>query len=69
MFIEFDLNRNDFDALMRHCQTYRPETGDSREDQRLLDALEALLEAMQGQISPLTAENQEPRPPRSMACT
>jgi hypothetical protein len=48
MFIEFDLNRNDFDALMRHCQTYRPETGDSREDQRLLDALEALLEAMRG---------------------
>lgn len=47
MFIEFDLNRNDFDALTRHCQTHRPETGDAREDQRLLDALEALLEAMQ----------------------
>ncbi|MCU0123546.1 hypothetical protein N8H41_06095 [Pseudomonas vlassakiae] len=47
MFIEFDLNRNDFDALMRHCQTHRPSTGDAREDQRLLDALEALLEAMQ----------------------
>ncbi|MFJ4156208.1 hypothetical protein ACIPZF_15610 [Pseudomonas sp. NPDC089752] len=47
MFIEFDLNRNDFDALMRHCLTYRPETGDAREDQRLLDALETLLEAMQ----------------------
>lgn len=47
MFIEFDLNRNNFDALMRHCQTHRPSTGDAREDQRLLDALEALLEAMQ----------------------
>lgn len=46
MFIEFDLNRNDFDALMRHCQTFRPATGDAREDQRLLDGLEALLEAM-----------------------
>lgn len=44
MFIQFDLNRNDFDALMRHCQTHRPSTGDAREDQRLLDAL---LEAMQ----------------------
>ena len=47
MFIEFDLNRNDFDALMRHCQSHRPNTGDTREDQRLLDALEALSEAMQ----------------------
>ncbi|UVL91797.1 hypothetical protein [Pseudomonas sichuanensis] len=46
MFIEFDLNRNDFDALMRHCQTFQPDTGDAREDQRLLDGLEALLEAM-----------------------
>lgn len=44
MFIEFDLNRNDFDTLMRHCQTHRPSTGDAREDQRLL---EALLKAMQ----------------------
>lgn len=47
MFIEFDLNLNDFDALMRHCQTHRPSTGDAREDQRLLDALETILEAMQ----------------------
>ncbi len=46
MFIEFDLNRNDFDALMRHCLTFRPDTGDPREDQRLLDGLQALLEAM-----------------------
>ncbi|KPZ27223.1 hypothetical protein [Pseudomonas coronafaciens] len=59
MFIEFDLNRNGFDALMRHCQTYRLETGDAREDQRLLDALEALLEAMQ--VSDQSADEcQEP---------
>lgn len=47
MFIEFGLNRNDFDALIRHCQTHRPNTGDTREDQRLLDAFQALVEAMQ----------------------
>lgn len=47
MFIEFDLNRNDFDALVRHCQTFSPDTGDAHEDRRLLDALETLLEAMQ----------------------
>jgi len=46
MLIQFDLNHNDFDALLRHCQTFTPKTDDPREDQRLRDALEALMEAM-----------------------
>ncbi|VVM69188.1 hypothetical protein PS631_01714 [Pseudomonas fluorescens] len=47
MFIEFDLNHNDRDALLRHCQSYRPASGDAREDRRLLDALEALAQALE----------------------
>lgn len=46
MLIEFDLNHNDLDALLRHCETFRPCTDDPREDRRLMDALEALAEAM-----------------------
>lgn len=42
MHIEFDLNQNDLEALLRHCETQRPTSGDAREDQRLQDALEAL---------------------------
>lgn len=46
MHIEFDLNQNDLEALLRHCQTQRPASGDAREDQRLQDALEALEQAL-----------------------
>ncbi len=27
MLVQFDLNQNDLDALLRHCQTLRPTTG------------------------------------------
>jgi hypothetical protein len=37
--IVFDLNRNDSDALLRHIDAFRPESGDIREDARLRDAL------------------------------
>lgn len=47
MHIEFDLNQNDAEALLRHCLSHRPASDDPREDQRLLDALEALGEALQ----------------------
>jgi hypothetical protein len=46
MHIELDLNHNDRDALLRHCQTFVPGSGDAREDGRLADALEALCAAL-----------------------
>lgn len=46
MYIQFDLNQNDLEALLRHCESFKPASGDVREDQRLGDALEALQEAL-----------------------
>ena len=47
MLVEFDLNQNDRDALLRHCQSFVPSSGDIREDRRLADALEVLAEALE----------------------
>lgn len=47
VLVEFDLNHNDRDALLRHCQSFQPATGDPREDARLADALAALQEALE----------------------
>ncbi|WP_156030409.1 hypothetical protein [Pseudomonas sp. WCS374] len=46
MLVEFDLNQNDMEALLRHCESFQPVSGDIRDDQRLEDALEALREAL-----------------------
>ncbi|MNH32107.1 hypothetical protein D3C79_925270 [compost metagenome] len=46
MHVDFDLNQNDSDALLRHCRTFIPCSGDAREDRRLADALELLAEAL-----------------------
>lgn len=46
MQVDFDLNRNDAEALLQHCLEHTPATGDSREDSRLRDALEALKDAI-----------------------
>ncbi|CAM3462022.1 hypothetical protein PSPL106493_24715 [Pseudomonas plecoglossicida] len=46
MHVECDLNQNDLEALLRHCESFKPASGDVREDHRLADALEALLEAL-----------------------
>lgn len=46
MHVELDLNQNDLEALLRHFEAFRPDSGDPREDQRLADALEALEEAL-----------------------
>jgi hypothetical protein len=46
MLVQFDLNQNDRDALLRHCLAFRPASGDGREDARLVDALEALEQAL-----------------------
>lgn len=47
MLIQLDLNQNDLEGLLRHCQTHKPGPGDARENQRLADALEALEEALE----------------------
>lgn len=46
MHIQLDLNHNDRDALLRHCQVFVPCSGDAREDARLTDTLEALASAL-----------------------
>lgn len=47
MLIQLNLNINDCEALLRHCQSFCPEPGDAREDRRLADALEELAEQVQ----------------------
>jgi len=44
--IEFDLNSNDAQALLRHCESYVPTDDDPREMRRLQAALESLREAL-----------------------
>ena len=50
MHIQLDLNRNDLDALLRHCREFSPRTGDAREDARLVDALQSLAEGLEEAI-------------------
>ena len=49
--IELDLNTNDKEALLRHCQSFRTASDDPREDHRLADALEALKEALEHDLA------------------
>jgi hypothetical protein len=44
--ITFDLNTNDAEALLRHAQAFKPNSGDAREDRRLCEALLDLKEAL-----------------------
>ncbi|MDR7283175.1 hypothetical protein J2X84_001999 [Pseudomonas corrugata] len=44
--IIFDLNRNDSEALLRHVDAFRPESGDIREDARLREAMLELRPAL-----------------------
>jgi len=44
--IEFDLNTNDCEALLRHCESFVPEGDDPKEKQRLLAGLDVLREAL-----------------------
>jgi hypothetical protein len=44
--ITFDLNTNDAEALLRHAQTFQPDSGDAREDRRLREALFDLRDAL-----------------------
>ena len=44
--IVFDLNRNDSEALLRHTEVFKPNSGDVREDARLREALLELRAAL-----------------------
>ncbi|SDO41676.1 hypothetical protein SAMN04490202_0822 [Pseudomonas reinekei] len=44
--IIFDLNTNDTEALLRHVEAFKPNSGDAREDSRLREALFELKEAL-----------------------
>lgn len=44
--IEFDLNTNDTETLLRHCESFVPTSDDPREARRLEAALKALSEAL-----------------------
>jgi hypothetical protein len=44
--IEFDLNTNDAEALLRHSESFVSTGDDPRENRRLEAALEALREAL-----------------------
>lgn len=48
--ITFDLNTNDAEALLRHCEQFIPQSGDAREDRRLEDALHTLAEALRAHL-------------------
>jgi len=50
MLIEFELNTNDAEALLRHALSFKPSTDDPRENARLTEALEALSEVLSAQI-------------------
>ncbi|WP_304639661.1 hypothetical protein [Pseudomonas sp.] len=45
--INLELNINDAEALLRHAKSYKPSSGDFREDCRLCDALSELAEAIE----------------------
>ncbi|MCU1720524.1 hypothetical protein [Pseudomonas sp. 5P_5.1_Bac1] len=47
MLVEFDLNTNDLEALLRHARAFQPETDDARENRRLTDALDQLADALE----------------------
>ncbi|THF34456.1 DUF2384 domain-containing protein [Pseudomonas atacamensis] len=51
MLIQLDLNMNDAQALLHHCNEYQPNSGDLREDARLKESLETLVAALGDAIS------------------
>lgn len=48
--ITFDLNTNDAEALLRHVEEFRPNSGDSREDARLREAMHELKDALMSHL-------------------
>lgn len=49
--IELDLSRNYAEALLHHARTFKPTSGDPRDDMRLADALEDLAAAIEQHFS------------------
>lgn len=45
--IVFDLTTNCAESLLHHARTYQPDSGDCRDDSRLRDALDDLVEALE----------------------
>ncbi len=45
--IVLDLNRSYAEALLHHAKEFQPASGDPREDMRLRDALDDLVEAIE----------------------
>lgn len=52
MLIEFDINMNDAETLLRHCNEHQPNSEDSRENARLKEALQTLAEALHDAMRP-----------------
>lgn len=50
--LDLELNHNDAEALLHHCQDFKASSGDAREDRRLESALEALRNALRAQLMP-----------------
>lgn len=49
--IMLDLNVNDAEALLRHCEHFTSASGDAREDRRLELALEELAAALKQHLA------------------
>ncbi|WP_182774224.1 hypothetical protein [Pseudomonas monteilii] len=47
MLIDLELNINDCEALLRHAREFQPNSDDMREDRRLRDALDELVNALE----------------------
>ncbi|MGE8188342.1 antitoxin Xre/MbcA/ParS toxin-binding domain-containing protein [Pseudomonas sp. NPDC086278] len=62
MLIKLELNTNDAEALLRHCDAFQPGSGDYREDARLADALGTLGSAITDGMN--TEESMETVDPR-----
>ena len=54
--IQLDLNNNDAEALLHHARTFRPKSSDPREDMRLQDALDDLIEAIERHFQEATLQ-------------
>jgi hypothetical protein len=52
MLIKFDLNHNDAQALLHHCEEHQASSDDFRENARLREALETLAEAISDAMNP-----------------
>jgi hypothetical protein len=52
--ISFELNVNDAESLLHHCNSFAPDSGDAREDRRLRSALDELADAIRLHLRPTT---------------